>query len=136
MTPLLSEIGLPLDLIGAALLALGLFRPAKPVQSGWLRSPWETSQDQAYGVVGFAFLAFGFILQALSNLGLGKVPETPTADLAPVIALLAGTCLAYVLYGLVYIWRFPREYRHAREENPPIRRRRQGWRFWAFVEEG
>jgi hypothetical protein len=41
MTPLLSEIGLPLDLIGAALLAFGLFRPSKPLYPGWQRSPWE-----------------------------------------------------------------------------------------------
>jgi hypothetical protein len=135
MTPLLSEIGLPLDLIGAALLAFGLFRPSKPPYPGWQRSPWEASEDQAYGVVGFAFLAVGFILQALSNLGVGKVPETPTADLAPVIVLFAGTLLAYLLYGLVYIWRFPREYARAREDARPLHRRRQGVRFWAFAEE-
>jgi hypothetical protein len=135
MTPLLSEIGLPLDLIGAALLAFGLFRPSKPLSPGWKRSPWEASEDQAYGVVGFVFLAVGFILQALSNLGLGKVPETPTADIAPLIALLGGTLLAYALYGLVYIWRFPREYRRAREGAPPPHRRRAGLRFWAFAEE-
>ncbi len=135
MTPLLSEIGLPLDVIGAALLAFGLFRPSKPHYPGWQRSPWEASEDQAYGAVGFFFLACGFLLQALSNLGLGKVPETPAADIAPVIALLVGTFLAYVLYGVVYIWRFPHEYRRTREDAPPIHRRRQGLRFWAFAEE-
>ena len=135
MTPLLSEIGLPLDLIGAALLALGLFRPARPFQPGWQRSPWDTSQDQAYGVVGFVFLACGFTLQALSNLGIGKVPETAAADSAPLIALLAGICIAYLFYGLVYMWRFPREYKRARNEDPPMRRRRQGLRFWAFAED-
>lgn len=57
MTPLLSEIGLPLDLIGAALLAFGLFRPSKPLYPGWQRSPWEASEDQAYGAVGFLSLA-------------------------------------------------------------------------------
>lgn len=135
MTPLLSEIGLPLDLIGAAMLALGLFRPTKPHYPGWQRSPWEASQDQAFGVVGFLFLACGFTLQALSNLGVGKVPETPAADIAPLITLAAGACLAYVLYGLVYIWRFPREHRRVRDEGPPVHRQRQGLRFWAFVEE-
>jgi len=136
VTPLLSEIGLPLDLIGAAMLAFGLFRPSKASYPGWVRSPWEASQDQAFGVVGFVFLAVGFTLQALSNLGLGKVPETPASDIAPVIALLAGTLLAYLLYGLVYIWRFPHEYRRgAREDAPPVHRRRQGLRFWAFAEE-
>jgi hypothetical protein len=135
VTPLLSEIGLPLDLIGAAMLAFGLFRPSKASYPGWQRSPWEASQDQAYGVVGFAFLAIGFILQALSNLGIGKVPETAAADTAPLLALLTGTLLAYALYGLVYIWRFPREYRRAREDAPPVNRRRVGLRFWAFGEE-
>jgi hypothetical protein len=135
MTPLLSEIGLPLDLIGAALLAFGLFRPSKPLYPGWQRSPWEASEDQAYGAVGFVFLACGFVLQALSNLGLGKVPETPASDIAPVIALLAGTLLAYLLYGLVYIWRFPHEHRRTREDAPPVHRRRQGIRFWAFAED-
>jgi hypothetical protein len=136
LTPLLSEIGLPLDLIGAAMLAFGLFRPSRAPHPGWQRSPWDASQDQAFGVVGFVFLAAGFTLQALSNLGVGKVPETPTADIAPLITLLAGSLLAYVLYGLVYTWRFPREYRRARQDAPPLRRRRQGVRFWAFVEEG
>jgi hypothetical protein len=135
LTPLLSEIGLPLDLIGAAMLAFGLFRPSKASYPGWVRSPWEASQDQAFGVVGFVFLAVGFTLQALSNLGLGKVPETATADIAPVLVLCAGTVLAYLLYGLVYMWRFPREYRRSRDEAPPMRRRRQGLRFWAFAEE-
>jgi hypothetical protein len=135
LTPLLSEIGLPLDLIGAAMLAFGLFRPSKASYPGWVRSPWEASQDQAFGVVGFVFLATGFTLQALSNLGVGKVPETPAADIAPVMVLCAGTLLAYLLYGLVYIWRFPREYRRAREDAPPIQRRREGLRFWAYAEE-
>jgi hypothetical protein len=135
LTPLLSEIGLPLDLIGAAMLALGLFRPMKPLYPGWQRSPWEASQDQAFGVVGFLFLACGFTLQALSNLGVGKVTETAAADIAPLITLVAGICVAYLLYGLVYIWRFPREYRRALDEAPPVRRRRQGLRFWAFAKD-
>jgi len=135
LTPLLSEIGLPLDLIGAALLAFGLFRPSKPVRPGWQRSPWEASEDQAYGVVGFVFLAIGFILQALSNLNVGKVHETSSADAAPLVVLLVGCVLAYVLYGLVYIWRFPHEYKRAREDAPPVHRRRQGLRFWAFAED-
>jgi hypothetical protein len=135
LTPLLSEIGLPLDMIGAAMLAFGLFRPSRASHPGWQRSPWDASQDQAFGVVGFVFLAVGFILQALSNLGVGKVPETPTADIAPVIVLFVGTLLAYLLYGLVYVWRFPREYRRAREDPRPVHRRRQGLRFWAFAED-
>jgi hypothetical protein len=52
-----------------------------------------------------------------------------------VIALFAGTLLAYLLYGLVYMWRFPREYRRAREDAPPLQRRREGLRFWAYAEE-
>jgi hypothetical protein len=135
LTPLLSEIGLPLDLIGAAMLAFGLFRPSKASYPGWVRSPWEASQDQAFGVVGFAFLAVGFTLQALSNLGLGHVPETAAADIAPLMTLLAGTLLAYLLYGLVYMWRFPREHRRARDAVPAVHRRRQGLRFWAFAED-
>jgi hypothetical protein len=134
MTPLLSEIGLPLDLIGAAMLAFGLFRPTKPRSAGWQRSPWEASQDQAFGAVGFVFLACGFTLQALSNLGLGHVEQTAAADVAPLITLLAGAALAYVLYGLVYIWRFPREYRRSGDGVPPPRRR-EGWRFWAFTQQ-
>jgi hypothetical protein len=133
LTPLLSEIGLPLDLIGAAMLAFGLFRPSRASYPGWVRSPWDASQDQAFGVVGFVFLAVGFTLQALSNLGIGKVQETATADMAPVIVLFAGTLLAYALYGLVYIWRFPREYARAREDAPPVHRRREGLRFWAYA---
>jgi hypothetical protein len=133
LTPLLSEIGLPLDLIGAAMLALGLFRPTKPIHPGFSRSPWEASQDQAFGVVGFTFLASGFTLQALSNLGIGHVHETALVDAAPVITLGAGFCVAYAMYGLVYMWRFPREY--ARERNDQsVHRRREGWRFWAFTD--
>jgi hypothetical protein len=136
LTPLLSEIGLPLDLIGAAMLAFGLFRPPKPISAGWQRSPWEASQDQAFGVVGFVFLAAGFTLQALSNLGLGHVTQTAAADAAPLIVLVVGSGLAYLLYGAVYIWRFPREYaRAAGDAARPVRRHARGWRFWAFAEE-
>ena len=135
MSPLLSEIGLPLDLIGAAMLALGLFRPTKPHHPGWQRSPWEASQDQAFGAVGFMFLATGFILQALSNLGVVHVRETSLVDAAPVIALASGVCVAYLLYGLVYIRRFPQECARMRGDQPPPQRQPRGWRFWDFPQE-
>src|ERR671924_416119 len=108
MTPLLSLVGLGLDLVGAAMLALGLFRPTRVLTLGWSRSPPDASADWAFGSVGFVFLASGFVLQGLSSLGLGKVDAESCAILAGVAAVMGGRLIAYLLYGLVYLWRFPK----------------------------
>ncbi|HSD23094.1 MAG TPA: hypothetical protein VLB79_02075 [Solirubrobacterales bacterium] len=48
MVSLFSVIGLAFDLVGAGMLALGLFRPAKLLHPGGLRSPETAAEDQAY----------------------------------------------------------------------------------------
>jgi hypothetical protein len=55
--PLLSAIGLTLDLIGAMFLVFGLFRHGNANRQGWERSPEEVARDGAFGVVGGLFLA-------------------------------------------------------------------------------
>jgi hypothetical protein len=140
LTSLLSVVGLALDLIGAGALALGLFRGViRTTWNGYNRSPETAAEDQAYGVVGFLFLAAGFALQALSAFGLGKVDHACTGIVGGVAALVVGTGSAYVLFGFVYILRFPRLRTQARSEKEdplrPVHRERRGRRFWTFVED-
>jgi hypothetical protein len=66
---MLPVIGLALDLVGALLLTLGLFRAPQLLYPGWGRSPDEVAEDRAYGTAGAAFLAGGFTLQAMPSLG-------------------------------------------------------------------
>jgi hypothetical protein len=134
LVSLLSVIGLAFDLVGAAMLALGLFRGTKPLLPGYLRPPDAAAEDQAYGAAGFLLLAVGFILQALSAFDLGRTDCTCWGILGGVAGLLVGAAAAYLLYGVVFIWRDQREIA-AVESWPPMHRERQGLRFWTFVED-
>jgi hypothetical protein len=136
---LLSVIGLALDLIGAGMLALGLFRgAARSTWGGYVRSPETAAEDQAYGIVGFLFLAGGFTLQALSAFGLGKVHHAWLGIVGGIAALVVGVAVAFLLYGVVYIIRFPKVREPLRTEGeawPAMHRERRGWRFWTFEQD-
>lgn len=94
--------GLALDIIGAALVAFGLFRHPRLSYPGWRRSPDEAAADRAYGTTGGTFLLLGFTGQLLGAAGLGASGTARTVASA-VVALVVGMVAAYGGYGLAYI---------------------------------
>jgi hypothetical protein len=134
----LSIIGLTLDLIGAGLLAFGLFRHTEvaSIMSGTSRPPEEAASDQAYGWAGFLLLGSGFVLQGLTQIGVGPSGSMCEKAIAAVCALVGGAVLAYLIYGIAFTWRLQAEVRRLRETSSlnvrEVRRKRRGLRFWAF----
>jgi hypothetical protein len=112
---MLSAIGLALDIIGAYLLAKGLFRHSVPLYPGWSRDPYTAGQDRAYGTVGLLFLVSGFALQGLSSLGLQPAADTATEVTVAALALSVGILVAFVLRELAVFVFLNREAAWARE---------------------
>ncbi len=83
---LLSVIGLGLDLIGASMVALGLFRPASSLYPGAGRRPSTAAADQAFGGVGVVFLICGFATQACPEMGV----DHPSGSATPAAAMTLG----------------------------------------------
>lgn len=104
----LSGGGLALDMIGAVLLTLGLFRRPLPLFPGWTRSPLEAANDRAYGTTGGALLLMGFLGQLAGAAGFGSRARGSVLFTAAVV-FVAGALLAYAMFGATYvIW-----FRHA-----------------------
>jgi hypothetical protein len=98
----LSTIGLVLDLIGALVLARGLFRG--PVSSTYglpIRSLEDVAADRAYGVVGGGFLIVGFCLQVVANI-LHTGRSSAEAKIGAAAAtLVGGTAVAVGLWRVL-----------------------------------
>lgn len=108
---MLSVVGLALDLIGGAMLALGLFRHPQLLYPGELRSAEEATQDHCFGTVGFLFLASGFVLQALPYLGVHQSTKHGAVLLAGCATLGGGILVAWLSYGLTYFGFYARQRR-------------------------
>jgi hypothetical protein len=68
----LSAVGLAFDLVGAAVLVFGLFRPALPLTyGGWKRTVHESASDAGFGVAGSRVARHGLrasVVSVLSSL--------------------------------------------------------------------
>src|SRR5258708_6645057 len=96
-----SGAGLGLDVVGAVLLLLGLFRHALPLYPGWSRSPVQAAEDRAYGTTGAAFFVTGFTLQLFGSAGFGSHCQA-TVLLSGLVAVVGGALAAYMLFGLAF----------------------------------
>jgi hypothetical protein len=105
MGTVLATIGLVLDLLGALVLARGLFRGAVPSTYGLpLRSLEDVAADRAYGVVGGGFLIVGFCLQVAANiLHTGRSSAEAKTE-AAAGTLVGGAVLAIGLWRLANSW--------------------------------
>ena len=130
---MLATIGLTLDIVAAILVLLGLFRSPSLLYPGWSRSPAEAAEDRAYGVTGGLYFVLGFVGQILGNAGVG-VPVKVVGDLIPpfIAALVIGSLLAYLLFGLSVICWMKSEQRRGANDLGTWVRRRKGLRFWHY----
>ncbi len=138
---MLTIIGLSLDVVGAAVLAIGLFRPSQELLPGWSRNPIEAVSDYASGIVGFGFLALGFLLQGIAALTTGDPPSVWAGLLAATVTTLVGTIAASILFEAVRAALLPREKQRAghypqRHRLDPHVARIRGWpvpRLWRLT---
>src|SRR5207248_7576929 len=99
--PMLSVVGLCLDIIGALALILGLFTHARIPTWGDVgqRTPEDIAHDVGFAIVGGVLLTLGFVFQSLTYLNV-SVETTRACTLTAGLATLVGACLfAYVVYG-------------------------------------
>ena len=133
-----SAIGLTLDLVGAIALTLGLYTHSRYLTVGLRRGPDDVAQDAAFGGVGAAFLASGFVLQGLQYVGVTWNACVPQVAAAAGITLVLATIIGWLAFGLIYIEVYRRERiwvdKNLTEVSMPSSRRvprgRYGWRFW------
>src|SRR5437660_198778 len=97
-----SGAGLALDVVGAFLVSLGLYRHPVPLFLGWGRTPHAAASDRAFGTSGTLFFLLGFGGQLMSSAGYGSHRRAAVIWSAAV-ALSAGTAAAYVLFGAFYV---------------------------------
>jgi hypothetical protein len=136
-----SGAGLALDVIGAVLVTLGLFRHPMPLYPGWSRLPTAAAEDRAYGTTGGSFFVCGFVGQLLSSAGYASHDRTSVFASAG-ITLAAGALVAYVVFGLSYIGWMRYTMRYVMREiatkpnhegyDTPWRRSRKGLKFWHY----
>src|SRR5215204_3316320 len=97
---LLTALGLSLDIVGAWVLAIGLFRGEERIRTGPLgasvvgRSQRAAARDRSYGAVGGAFLTLGFLGQILGDLGIGPGGDRRTNLASAALLLLVATAVA------------------------------------------
>ena len=102
---LLITIGLAVDIVGAWVLALGLFRGIESAAvattwDGWevapIRSPETVAKDRSSGMVGGIFLTGGFSAQFIGALGVGPQNDRHMALIVGPFAILVAWGLALV----------------------------------------
>jgi hypothetical protein len=134
---MLSAIGLACDLVGAIMLAVGLFRLPRPTMRQWEYTPEDAAKDSAFGIAGASLLAFGFISQCLPYVGVTVHASAGSTRIAVVAALAVASLYAYLAYGISFIVVFNKRLRWAEQQHPSITPRFR-WtpkfpRVWAFV---
>ncbi len=129
---LLSAIGLSLDVVGAVALVVGIFRPTRPLVTGYAYAPDDAARDSAFGVVGATLLVAGFVLQSLSYFGVSVECSTATTVGSSIGAPVVAIAYALVAFEATHRLVFDRR----REEglrkwnmDYPLNRRRGLW-FW------
>jgi hypothetical protein len=126
----LSAAGLPIDLVGAVLLALGLFCPPRMLYPGYVRSSLDAAEDWGYGVGGASLLATGFVLQSLQYLGVRHDTSAGKNAVAAGTALVVAAGVGYVLFGVAYVAAVEWYKRHGHDHGLAFR---PGFpRFWRY----
>jgi hypothetical protein len=115
---MLTVIGLGLDVVGAGVLAIGLFRPSQPLLPGWSRDPVEAVSDYASGITGFGFLATGFLLQGIAALSVGNPPAVLCGLLVGTLTLVIGTAAASITFEYARAKLLPGEKARAGQSYP------------------
>lgn len=142
---MLPAIGLTLDLIGAAVLAYGLFRYPRALRwDGWTYSPKDATRDQAFGITGGLLLAIGFVGQALPSFGVSLDASAYRTLMVAGLTFAVGLVGAVAVYSLSLHLAYPAKRRRAEQESPDhgypysIVLRPRAWRprLLAFVKEG
>jgi hypothetical protein len=118
---MLSALGLALNVVGAAVLSIGLFRPSRALFAGWARNPLTAATDYAFGATGFGFLAAGFLLQALPHFGVQATNCVGASELAAAVGLIAGGMLAWVLCEVLRAFFFVGEKAYAAKSYQPFK---------------
>jgi hypothetical protein len=136
----LSVIGLALDAVGAVVLIIGLFRPARGLYPGYAYAPDDAARDSAFAVAGATLLTLGFAFQSLPYFGLTAECSAWVNGLASAAALIAGIVYALVAYEIthrrVFDWRREQGLRDGLEYPTELRRGLWFWRgrrplrFW------
>ena len=133
MNSLLSAIGLALDLEGAIVLVIGLFRPIRPLFPGWSSPPDDAARDAAFGVAGASLLAIGFVLQSLTYFGVTVVSCSARATAGwEALTLLGGLVYGLTVYEITHRRVFDRQRAYGPRKwqmDYPLDRRRGLW-FW------
>lgn len=141
---MLTIIGLSLDVVGAGVLAVGLFRPSKQLFPGWSRDPFDAVSAYASGFTGFGFLAGGFLLQGIAVLAGGDPPAVWAGLLVAALTLVVATVAASITFEGARAALLPREKTRAGAPYPrrlrfdPHWARIQGWpvpRLWRLTAE-
>jgi hypothetical protein len=132
---LLPAVGLTFDVVGAVLLTLGLFTHSRGLYPGLVTAPDDVARDAAFGFTGALLLVGGFVLQSFQYFGFAHQHSRCTTITAAVLGLVGSILLAWVVYGLAYIWKFGREVRWVNAQDweiilPVARRKRNRLRFW------
>lgn len=113
---MLTIIGLSLDVVGAAVLAIGLFRPTQPATMGMpVRDSLVVAADRASGITGFAFLASGFVLQGVASATICRPPSLFHAAEGGLLSVLLGTVLAWLIFENLRALLFADEKRQVRQ---------------------
>lgn len=105
----LTAFGLAIDIVGAWVLAVGLFRgqeavPLFPGAVGVRERP-AVVKDRTYGVVGGFLLTAGFLFQFLGDLGVGPPDDRDRAVMLGLGGLAAGSAMAAGLLPAVWcVW--------------------------------
>jgi hypothetical protein len=104
MNSVLSAIGLALDLVGAVVLVVGLFRPLRPMGYGtaFVYGPDDAARDAGFAVAGAPLLALGFFLQSLPYFGVSLECSTWVNAIAAGIALVGGSLYALLAYRVTH----------------------------------
>ena len=127
---MLTIIGLSLDVVGAGVLAIGLFRHSQQLFPGWARDPVEAVSDYASGITGFGFLAVGFVLQGIGALAAGGRPSVWGGLVAGLLTVVVGAVAASIIFESLRAALLPVEKARAVESYP---RRYQFDPHWARI---
>jgi hypothetical protein len=107
--------------VGAGVLAIGLFRSSEPLLLGWSRDPLQAAADYAFGVTGFLFLASGFALQSLPLFGVHASKCGRTAALVAAGGLVGGAAVAWIACEVLRVYFFRGEKAYAARSYQPFK---------------
>ena len=101
MASVTSGVGLCLDIVGAAVLVVVLWKRLAVLTTGDARTAREFAHDLAVGVSGALLLTFGFLFQLASALGYPHRESRRNCHLRVLASLLLGALVAGCIYFAV-----------------------------------